>query len=191
MAQTSNTDYQFNIEDERWQDWYDWLAHNGRSIMDHALAKGLDEEGANSGNAYPEINLLLLNDVLIQEINRDYRGRDAPTNVLSFPQFENAGDIKTAISHADDDGNAQKKPFLLGDVVLSYETIERQAHEASNTMRNHLAHMLVHAILHLLGYDHELDHQAQEMEALECDILEAYGIKSPYTVSGSVAYSKI
>jgi probable rRNA maturation factor len=51
--------------------------------------------------------------------------------------------------------------------------------------------MLVHAILHLLGYDHELDHQAQEMEALECDILEAYGIKSPYTVSGSVAYSKI
>lgn len=188
MERVFNTDCQFNIEDERWLAWHDWLAGDGHALMDHALAMGIGDTIINTGNTCLEINVLLLDDAQMQAINRDYRGKDKPTNVLSFPQIESTDELQAALTHADDHDEEQKKPFLLGDIVLSYETIQKQAENASKPMRDHLGHMLVHAILHLLGYDHEHAHEAQIMESLEGDILEAYGIKNPYTLHGAMAY---
>lgn len=106
-----------------------------------------------------EISIVLESDENIQVLNRDYRGKDKPTNVLSFPQDEE---------------------MLLGDIVLAYETIEREAREAKISFRDHFIHLVVHGFLHLIGYDHETDEEAEEMEQLEIDILESMGVKNPY-----------
>lgn len=106
-----------------------------------------------------EISLSYVNDGEIQILNRDYRGKDKPTNVLSFPQNE---------------------PAMLGDIVLAYETVVREAKEQEKPLENHLRHLLVHGVLHLLGHDHEEDGEAEAMESLEARILSEMGIKNPY-----------
>ena len=189
MAHAFNMDCIFNIEDGRWQAWYDWLRQEGSRIIDCALEKGTSDTALAIEESCFEINFLLLGDAQIREINRDHRGKDKPTNVLSFPQFDTLDDLQSALMQYRDKNDYQhKKTFLLGDIVLSYDTIEREAEAASKTMRDHLAHMLVHGMLHLLGYDHQLDYEAQKMENLECEILDMFDIKSPYTISQSVAY---
>ena len=105
-----------------------------------------------------ELSVVLADDAFVQNLNRDYRDKDKPTNVLSFPQ----------------------DTPMLGDVVLAYETVKREAEEQDKGFEDHLAHLLVHGVLHLLGYDHEDDKQAEEMEALEVEILSRLSIKNPY-----------
>lgn len=108
-----------------------------------------------------ELSCVLANNEFIQELNKNYRGQDKPTNVLSFPQ--------------DDEG------FMnLGDIVLALETIQQEAKEQEKEFNDHLTHLTVHGTLHLLGYDHEEDDQAEEMEALEVKILNALDIENPY-----------
>ena len=188
MAHTFKTDYAFNIEEESWQPWHNWLSHHGRRIMDHALEKALADTSEHIDNACFEINVLLIGDPQIRDINRAFRGKDTATNVLSFPQFDTPEELENALAQDCADENGEDQTLLLGDIVLSYETIEQQAEAAPVTMHDHLAHMLVHGLLHLLSYDHQFDREAQEMESLECDILNAFGIKSPYTISRSMAY---
>jgi len=105
-----------------------------------------------------ELSVVLADDGFVQNLNRDYRDKDKPTNVLSFPQ---------------------DSP-MLGDVVLAYETVKREAEEQDKAFEDHAAHLLVHGVLHLLGYDHENDEDAEEMEALEVEILNGLGIANPY-----------
>lgn len=105
------------------------------------------------------LSILLTNDDHIQQLNRDFRNKDKPTNVLSFPDGE-------------DD--------YLGDIAVAFETIKREAEEQNKTIHHHFIHMLVHGVLHLKGYDHESDEEAEEMEALEIKILADMGIKNPY-----------
>lgn len=108
--------------------------------------------------AEAEVSVVLADNDFVQNLNREYRGKDKPTNVLSFPQ----------------------DPPMLGDIVLAFETIAREAVEQNKDFSAHLTHLLVHGTLHLLGYDHENDQEAQEMEGLEIEILKKMGINNPY-----------
>lgn len=108
------------------------------------------------------LSVLLSHDRRIRKLNRDFRGKDYPTNVLSFP--------------SDEDDNT-----YLGDIAIAYETLQRECAEQEKPFDDHFRHLLLHGILHLLGYDHETDEDAEEMENLEINILEDIGIKNPYT----------
>jgi probable rRNA maturation factor len=107
-----------------------------------------------------EVAILLTGDAEMQALNRQWRGKDTPTNVLSFPSGEQDGH--------------------LGDVVLAYETVEREANQQTISIADHAAHLVVHGMLHLLGYDHEQEDEAVKMETLETKILSTLGIADPY-----------
>ena len=115
-----------------------------------------------------ELSLVLTTDAEIRILNRMWRNQDKPTNVLSFP-----GDMD--IIHDD-------APVLLGDVVVAFETTQREVVEdkLAATLSDHLSHLIVHGVLHLLGYDHEIDEDAEEMEQLETELLAGLGIPNPY-----------
>lgn len=106
-----------------------------------------------------EINILLTGDKEIQELNAQYRNKNTPTNVLSFETGDD---------------------FLLGDIVLSFDTLKKQAEEQGISLKNHYAHLLCHGFLHLLGFDHIDEDEAREMEFFEIKILEKLGIENPY-----------
>lgn len=113
-----------------------------------------------------EISVVLADDPRVRALNREYRGQDKPTNVLSFPNMEAPP--------------AAGGGRLLGDVVLARETLKREAQEQHKSLEDHLAHLVVHGVLHLLGYDHEEAAEAAEMEACERRILADLGIADPY-----------
>lgn len=117
------------------------------------------------------IDVLLTHDRRMRRINHQWRGKDKPTNVLSFPQVEMAGPAGVVPP-----GSA----LMLGDVILSYETISREAKDDGKTLKAHVFHMMVHGVLHLLGYDHIYEKDARKMERLECDILAGFGYADPY-----------
>lgn len=111
-----------------------------------------------------ELSIVLTDDAEQQELNRDWRGIDKPTNVLSFPQIE---------------------PFspvigILGDITLARETLEREAGELDKSFEEHFTHLVVHGFLHILGYDHTHEADALVMEGLETQILASMGIADPY-----------
>lgn len=111
-----------------------------------------------------EVSVCIVDAEESQTLNRDYRGKDKPTNVLSFPaELPEEVDIP-----------------LLGDLVICAPVVEQEAQEQNKTLAAHWAHMLVHGTMHLLGYDHIEDEQAEEMEALEADILTGMGYPDPY-----------
>lgn len=122
-----------------------------------------------------EVCVVLTGDADIQSLNRTWRGKDAPTNVLSFPAEEEAafGDEPVDLDPFDEDP-------VLGDIVLALETITREANEQSKTLADHATHLFVHGFLHLLGYDHQEDEEAGQMEALERKILGRLNIEDPY-----------
>ncbi len=115
-----------------------------------------------------EVSLLLTDDAQVRDLNRDYRGQDKPTNVLSFAALD-------ADSPIPPDG-----PILLGDVIIARETAEREAAEEEKRLIDHLSHLVVHGVLHLLGYDHMEDDEAEEMESLERSVLAGLGVPDPY-----------
>jgi probable rRNA maturation factor len=106
-----------------------------------------------------DVAVLFADDAAVRELNRRYRGKNAPTNVLSFPSGESG---------------------FLGDVALAFETCAREAEESRKPFADHAAHLLVHGLLHLAGYDHETDAEAEKMEALEAEVLDALGVSDPY-----------
>ncbi|HST93529.1 MAG TPA: rRNA maturation RNase YbeY [Microvirga sp.] len=112
-----------------------------------------------------EASVMLTDDAQIRELNRTWRDKDKPTNVLSFPAPEQPGL----------DG-----PRHLGDIALAYETLVRESEEESKELAHHFAHLIVHGVLHLLGYDHEVEAEADIMEALEVKALATLGIADPY-----------
>lgn len=113
-----------------------------------------------------ELSILLTSDAAIQSMNAQWRGKDKSTNVLSFPAM--AG------------GKPGLMPPLLGDIVLAFETISHEAQIEGKQLEHHVAHLIIHGFLHLLGYDHETDAQAREMEAMESLILGKLNIDDPY-----------
>ena len=111
-----------------------------------------------------ELSILLTDDAEQQELNRTWRGKDSPTNVLSFPQIEPFGPVVG----------------LLGDITLAYETLEREANELGKSFAEHFTHLVVHGFLHILGHDHLVEEEALRMEGLETQILASLGIEDPY-----------
>ena len=118
------------------------------------------------------IGILLADDAFVAELNRKYRGKAGPTNVLSFAGEEAAGP------------RGDGAPRLLGDVVLAHETVAREAVAQEKPLADHFCHLVVHGILHLLGYDHQHDDEAALMERLETDILRSLGVPDPYRPLG-------
>ncbi len=104
--------------------------------------------------------VLFSDDASLKALNQQFRSQDKPTNVLSFPAF------------SEDDG--------LGDVAIAFETVRREAAEQGKTLQDHSRHLIAHGVLHLLGYDHEIESEAQEMEDLERRILAHFGVADPY-----------
>lgn len=135
-----------------------------RALVTDALAAGL---AVTPRRPLPgaELSLLLTDDKRIRVVNRDWRGFDKATNVLSFPA---APPERIAASP------------LLGDIVLAYETVAREAEAEGKTKADHLSHLVIHGLLHLLGEDHETEAQARRMEALEVEALARLGIADPY-----------
>jgi probable rRNA maturation factor len=123
-----------------------------------------------------EVSVRYTSDDEVRTLNRDYRHKDKPTNVLSFPMIQ--PDLLDAINPGDDDGET-----LLGDVVLAHGVCAREAQEKKATMEAHATHLIVHGTLHLLGYDHEQgEAEAEAMEEIERAALATLGIADPYAI---------
>ncbi len=138
-----------------------------RADIRKIIASTLDK----AGFYHPyEVSIVLCGDQFIRKYNREFMGKDRPTNVLSFP----SGDLENAANTED--------LTYLGDVIISYNTLLRESLEQGKTFQNHCTHMLVHGILHLLGYDHIAPQDQEKMEALEVEILKSMGINNPYYI---------
>ncbi len=138
-------------------------------LCQNAALAALAVCGKAVAGAKAELSLVLADNAALRDLNREFRGQDKPTNVLSFPAAEK---VKPGAPMV-----------LLGDVVLAYETVAREAQAQGKSLAEHTAHMVVHGVLHLLGFDHERGgSEAERMEALETQILAKLGIPNPYRI---------
>jgi probable rRNA maturation factor len=153
-----------------WPDALDWEVRASEAA---AAALALTPY-ASLARAAPlvEISVRLTDDAEVHALNRDFRGKDKPTNVLSFPQVQD--DLLEGLANSDDG------EILLGDIVLARETCAREAEEKGIAIVDHATHLIVHGTLHLVGYDHMDDASAAAMEALEVKALASLGIANPY-----------
>lgn len=137
--------------DARWKG----LAPTVKRAAEAALAQQKVKKSA--------VTILLAEDAEVQALNLDYRGKNKPTNVLSFPN----GEVEEGVRQ-------------LGDIILSYDTLAAEAAAQCKLLKHHLAHLTIHGVLHLLGYDHEAEAEANRMEAIEIALLARMGIANPY-----------
>ncbi|MES0825891.1 rRNA maturation RNase YbeY [Ruegeria sp. SCP11] len=159
---------ELTIEDARWQGLEPLATRAIGAVLGHC---GLDGDLC-------EISLLACDDARIAELNAEFREKPAPTNVLSWPAEDLAAEQPGAMP-------AQPEPdftgeIALGDIAIAYETCSREAAETGKTMDDHVTHLIIHGMLHLLGYDHIRDPDANLMEGVEVAILGKLGIDDPY-----------
>lgn len=134
-----------------------------RRAVSAALAEGAElEEGATF-----EVSVTLTDDARIRRINKDWRDKDKPTNVLSFP----AAEVPDGVT-----------PVPLGDIIVAFETVAAEALDEDKALADHFTHLIVHGTLHLVGFDHEDEAEAEEMEDTERHILAGLGISDPYAL---------
>ena len=138
---------------------------DAEAIAERALEAAVEKAGMTLLDG-AELGILLSDDEHVKSVNQEWRGIDKPTNVLSFPAVE-----PTKLARA---------PFL-GDIIIAYETVEREAKAEGKAFADHYAHLVVHGFLHLLGFDHIEEADAERMEALEIAILSSLDIPDPYT----------
>ena len=138
-----------------------WATQRGaRATVRRAISEAALATSTSAG----ELAIVLTDDSTIRSLNRDWRSKDKPTNVLSFP------------AHHD----GRETPRHLGDIVIAYQTTAREAKAEYKPFRHHLAHLAVHGFLHLIGYDHEADDEAEIMECLEISVLARLQVPNPY-----------
>lgn len=155
-------------------DWGDTRELEARART--VLAAAVQDLHANEAQGFPadppEVSLVLGDDDMVTAINSEWRGQAKPTNVLSFPAFE--------LAPGDTPGP------MLGDIILARQTIEREAAELGKPVDEHIAHLIVHGFLHLFGYDHGENDEAEKMEAIETRILISLDLSDPYGCSEPV-----
>jgi probable rRNA maturation factor len=139
---------------------------DAEAVIHRAIDAAAEIADADVGEA--ELAVMLTDDTGIRTLNNNWRGIDKPTNVLSFPALQ-----PTAGAPAD-------APRMLGDIAIAYETTRKEADDEEKPFDHHLSHLAVHGFLHLIGYDHEKDDDAEAMEGLEREILAQLGIPDPY-----------
>lgn len=147
-----------------------WKTH--RLGLDNLCARAIDSAWTTiQKKSSPPIfvSITFTNDKEIKKINAKTRGKNKPTNILSFQSYESVDDLPKL-----------KSPIPVGDLILSYETILTEAHSEQKPLKNHLTHLLIHGFLHLFGYDHMTEKDAQIMEKLEIKLLKPLGIPNPY-----------
>ena len=154
------------VDSEQWKN-----AATAKAVIRRALRQAATTLSTKTA----ELAIVLTDDAAMRRLNRNWRGGDAPTNVLSFA-------TKTPGDELDEQPGRH-----LGDIVLAYETIKREAHGEGKSFYHHLAHLVVHGFLHLLGYDHGSDAQARRMETIERAILRDLAVPDPYRATHSTA----
>lgn len=160
------------IEDDRWAAF--GLEPLGLRAAETAMAElGLPVAGFT-------LCVMGCDDARILDLNGDFRGKAKPTNVLSWPSEERASDDEGGVPDHPEPGDAEN-PEHLGDIAISYDTCAAEAAEAGKPMADHVTHLVVHGLLHLLGYDHIRDGDAALMEATEVRILARMGLSDPYS----------
>lgn len=142
---------EINCNDDRWR---------GIEALHDIILRALGGIPAPEDGETMELSVLLTDDAEIQQLNKNFREKDYATNVLSFPDGENG---------------------YLGDIAISFDRLSEESHNENKSFNDHFAHLLVHGCLHLMGYDHMDEEEAQEMESLEIHILRDMGIKNPYS----------
>ena len=155
---------------EGWPAETDWIALAAMAV--NAAITGSPHKRLITSEESVEVSIKFTADQEVQALNLSYRGKDKPTNVLSFPMI--APDLIAAIAHMD------QGEIMLGDIVLAFETCAREARDRGVSTAAHATHLIVHGTLHLLGYDHSADEEAETMEALEQAIMASLGLHNPY-----------
>ena len=153
-----------------------WPAGDWEALATRAVAAALAATPHAELAATPElveVSVRLTSDEEVHALNLQYRGKDTPTNVLSFPMVQ--PDLIETVSQNGDDGE-----LLLGDIVLAHGVCAREADEKGVALDAHATHLIVHGLLHLLGYDHQGSAEAEHMESLEGDIMARLGLHDPY-----------
>jgi probable rRNA maturation factor len=169
-----------------------WKARRGaRAVLRRAMAAAAAAVSTIDG----ELAIVLTDDSAIWALNRTWRGKDQPTNVLSFPMHSDPPPSLVAEGRGKDTRRGRmgprgaprmsRAPCPLGDIVIAYETTAREADAQGKPFADHLSHLAVHGFLHLLGYDHQADAEAEVMEALEIAILARLGVPNPYIARGA------
>ncbi|MGZ9812002.1 rRNA maturation RNase YbeY [Pseudoroseicyclus sp. H15] len=162
------------IEDER------WTPLGLEPLAQRAAAEALGHLGLTGGKSGGfEVALLACSDARIAALNADFRGKPRPTNVLSWPSVERGAAKPGAMPELPDPAAAGPGEEL-GDIAIAYETCAAEAEEAGRPLAAHVTHLIVHGMLHLLGFDHERDEDAALMEGLEAAILAKMGLPNPY-----------
>lgn len=160
-----------DIEDPRWQDAIENIASAILRVKDEVCKRIGNEVDFLDDYHEFSVNLCLSNDAAVQQLNWEFRGKDKPTNVLSF----------AAIDDEEFDYILQtEKNVGLGDIIIAYETMQKEAPEQGVSLRDHFCHLWAHGLLHILGYDHITEEEALEMEQRETDVLHEMGIANPY-----------
>jgi len=140
---------------------------DAEAVIHRAIAAAAELTDADIGEA--ELAVMLTDDAGIRTLNNNWRGIDKPTNVLSFPALPPTGPV-----------GPDDPPRMLGDIAIAYQTTRKEADDEQKPFDQHLSHLAIHGFLHLIGYDHEKDDDAETMEALEQEILAQLGIPDPY-----------
>lgn len=159
------------IEDERWEAFgLERLAHE-------AVAASCAYLGLSGVSCV----ILACDDARIAALNAEFRGKPVPTNVLSWPSQDRAAEVEGALPEAPEQDDEEDDPLELGDIAIAYDTCAREAEAAGKPMADHVTHLLVHGLLHLLGYDHVREGDATLMETSEGRILAQMGLCDPYS----------
>lgn len=142
---------------------------NAEAVIEAAVSAAFAEAGL-SARPDAELSVTLADDARVRALNAEWRAKDKPTNVLTFPAVE-----------PEETADAP----MLGDVILAFETVEREAREEGKPLADHVSHLTIHGVLHLFGHDHLQDSEAEAMEAIEIRALARLGIADPYAVEAA------
>jgi probable rRNA maturation factor len=142
-----------------------WTGRSALNALLKQAAEAVADHLCNPDDPRFTVAVMLADDAEMRRLNAQFRNKDKATNVLSFPSGQD---------------EPEKGQVFLGDIAIGFETVTREAEQDEKSFRNHLSHLMVHGLLHLMGYDHLTPEEAEDMEALEVDILATIGIPNPY-----------